>query len=259
MDANKTPATILQKVSLPTGFLSLLAIWWLITASFDIPLSVLPSPADAVIALLESKGVFRSLGVTIQTTLIALLVSVVAGVAIALLLHRWLLLEPLVLPLLVTLQVTPVIVLAPVVVVVAPPGLTQVIVAFLVAFFPITVSTLQGLKSTPSVLLDAMRIYPVSRWQTFCYLRWPFALPFFFSGLRTAVGLALVGAVIADMMTGRGGQYSGIGMRIQSALQGNIRLVFGEALLVTAVGILLIEAVGMMSKLSLGQWRGNDG
>jgi len=61
------------------------------------------------------------------------------------------------------------------------------------------------------------------------------------------------------MMTGRGGQYSGIGMRIQSALQGNIRLVFGEALLVTAVGILLIEAVGMMSKLSLGQWRGNDG
>lgn len=91
------------------------------------------------------------------------------------------------------------------------------------------------------------------------FLRWPFALPLFFSGLLTATGLALVGAIIADMITGRGGQYSGIGMRIQSALQGSPPLAFGEAVIMTIIGIVMLQLADFVARLSLGHWRGWNG
>lgn len=246
-------------MSLLSGFLSLLLIWWGVAVLFDVSPTTLPTPVDALFALLNAKGIAASLWVTLRTTLVALVSSILLGTAVAIFLSSCISIERFVLPSLVALQTVPAIVLAPIVVIAAPFGTTQVIVAFIVAFFPITVSTLQGLKSTPPVLLDAMRIYPVSWWQTLYYLRWPFALPFFFSGLKSATGLALVGAIIADMMTGRGGQYSGIGMRIQSALQGNPSLVFGEAIIVMIVGIVMLQLVDLFARLSLRHWRGWDG
>ncbi len=151
---------------------------------------------------------------TLAITGAALLVATVAGVLIAILFtqSRWV--ERAFFPYAVILQVTPVVAIAPLIIIwVKNIPLALLICAWIVAFFPIVSNTTLGLNSADHNLLNLFQLYGASRRQVFWYLRLPSAMPYFLGGLRISGGLALIGAVVAEFVAGTGGAQSGLAYR----------------------------------------------
>jgi NitT/TauT family transport system permease protein len=167
---------------------------------------ILPAPSLIVATAIDDWPVLGpSLWVTLTITFAALAAAVAGGVGLALLLDsaRWL--ERGLLPIAVILQVTPIVAIAPILLVWLEPSTAVLVCAFLVAFFPILSNTAMGLAATDHRLLELFQLYRASRWQTLWRLRLPAALPAFLGGLRIAGGLALIGAVVGELAAGRGG------------------------------------------------------
>ena len=148
-------------------------------------------------------------------------------------------------PLLIVTQAVPKIAIAPVLLLLLGAGeVSKVVVAFLVAFFPIVVDTATGLAATPQELLDLSRSYRSSALKTFVKVRFPMALPFFFSGLKVAVTLAVIGAVVGEFV----GSDKGLGYVIVSATSyWKSNLAFGAMLL------LAVMAVGLFALVELAE------
>jgi len=176
--------------------------------------SLLPAPA------LARQGVASvgSLLVTLRITLAALAAAALFGGGIALLFSRSRLLELSLFPYAVILQVTPIVAIAPLIIIwVRQPFLALLVCAWIVAFFPIVSNTTVGLNSADRNLLALFRLYGASPGQTLLYLRLPTALPYFLAGLRISGGLALIGAVVAEFVAGTGGAETGLAFRILEA------------------------------------------
>src|SRR5690606_30453019 len=142
----------------------------------------------------------------------------IGGVLLAILFvqSRWI--ELAAYPYAVILQVTPIVAIAPLVIIyVRQTELVLLICAFIVAFFPILSNTTQGLKSVDHNLLNLFELYGASRWQTLVHLKIPGALPYFTTGLRIGGGLALIGSVVAEFAAGSAGAQSGLAFRILEA------------------------------------------
>jgi NitT/TauT family transport system permease protein len=236
---------------------ALLALWQAIVAVENIPPYILPGPL-AIGAALWSDGpsLLGSLLVTLRVTLAALAAAAILGGAIALLFSLSRLLTLSLFPYAVILQVTPIVAIAPLIIIwVQQPFVALLVCAWIVAFFPIVANTTVGLDSADRNLLALFRLYGATRAQTLRYLKLPTALPYFLAGLRISGGLALIGAVVAEFVAGTGGTETGLAFRI---LEAGYRLaiprLFAALFLLSATGIVIYLVIDLVSRLLLRHW-----
>jgi NitT/TauT family transport system permease protein len=241
--------------------LAFLAAWqWWVTA-YDVPVYLVPSPAVVARTLVTDRVLLiHSLGVTLGIALVALALAVVLGTAAALLFvqSRWI--ETSLFPYAVLLQVTPIVAIAPLIIIwVHDTRVALVLCATVVAIFPVISNTTLGLRSVDPGLLNLFRLHRASRLQLLWRLRVPSALPYFFGGLRIASGLALIGAVVAEFVAGTGGQGAGLAYQILLAgIQLNVPRLFAALFLIALCGVALFAAVLALSRLALRRWHDSE-
>ena len=241
---------------LAIGLLVLLA-WEAVVRLRDIPPYILPAPSQIGAELVASWGtLWPSLLVTLKIATLALLAAVVGGVGLAVLcsLSKWV--ELSLFPYAVILQVTPVVSVAPLILIYVDSTITAVVLcAWLVAFFPILSNTMLGLSSADHNLRDLFELYRTSRWQHLRYLRLPAALPYFLGGLRIAGGLSLIGAVVAEYVAGTAGTGTGLAFRVLEAqYRLNIPRMFAGLFLLALTGIAIYLFFSALSWLLLRKW-----
>ena len=250
-----------QKVVWPAGVALLLGLWQALVVALRLPPYLVPSPLRVAQALADDAGLlFGSLLVTLKITLLAFACATVLGVGIAFAFVQSRALETALFPYAVLLQVTPIVAIAPLVIIwVKDPTLSLVICATLVALFPIIANTTLGLRSVNPGLMSFFRLHRASRWQTLVRLRIPSALPYFFGGLRISSGLSLIGAVVAEFVAGTGGTGTGLAYQIlQAGYQLNIPRMFAALLLITLTGVALFAAMAALSRWALGGWHESE-
>ena len=201
-------------------------------------------------------SLWPSLLITLKITLLAFAGAALGGLALGMLLtsSRWL--ERSLFPYAVVLQVTPVVAIAPLIIIWAKnTTLALFICAWLVAFFPVVSNTVTGLNSTDAHLRDLFRLYGASKSQSMLWLRLPSALPYYLAGLRISGGLALIGAVVAEFVAGTGGTQSGLAYRIlESAYRLRIPRVFAALVLISLTGIVIYLVLSAVSRMLLRHW-----
>jgi NitT/TauT family transport system permease protein len=251
--------TDLQRLAAPVlvGVL-FLAGWEVLVELRHIPPYVLPGPLLVAETLWrDGPSLLGSLLVTLRITLAALAAAVILGGALAILFAQSRLLEISLFPYAVILQVTPIVAIAPLIIIWLKDEvfLSLLACAWIVAFFPVVANTTLGLNSADRNLVDLFRLYGASRWQTLRFLRLPSALPYFLAGTRISGGLALIGAVVAEFVAGTGGSESGLASRI---LEAGYRLqmprLFAALLLLAATGIAIFVALGWVAQRLIGHW-----
>ncbi len=259
----------LLRAALPPLLVSALAmaLWEAAVRLRHVPEYLLPGPLRIAAALREDWPVLQpALLATLAVTLAALAAAAVLGAALAVLLTqaRWI--ERSFFPFAVALQVTPLVAIAPLLLIwIKEVRLALVLCAFLAAFFPVVSNTALGLRSADHQLLDLLRLYGASRWQVLRHVRLPGALPYFLGGLRISGGLALIGAVVAEFVAGTGGVASGLAYRIlEAGYTLKIPRMFAALALLAASGVALYGALAGLSHLLLRRWhesavRGEDG
>ena len=189
-----------------------LLVWQIICRVWAIPPYLMPAPTDIGASLITNGPVLlHALRSTLLVTLIALGVSVVVGILIAFLLVQSRLIERSLMPYVIILQVTPIVAIAPLIIILVKTTLMALVIcATLIALFPIISNTLQGLRSVDPGLESFFRMHKASRLQLLLRLRIPTAIPMFMAGLRISRGLALVGAAVAGSVAGTGGKSAGL-------------------------------------------------
>jgi NitT/TauT family transport system permease protein len=230
--------------------------WDLMVRINQIPPYVLPSPGMVLYTLIADWSIlWFSLLTTLLTTLEGFVAASLGGIAMALVFSRSKWLEYSLFPYAIMLQVTPVIAIAPLLLIYLPQQTAVVICAWIVAFFPVLANTMLGLKSIDRNLAGLFRLYGASPLQTLRYLRWPSALPHILAGLRIAGGLSLIGAVVAEIAAGAAGAGSGLAYRIaESGYRLNIPRMFAALLLLSIAGVVIYMLLALTSYLVLRRW-----
>jgi NitT/TauT family transport system permease protein len=235
------------------GVLALI-LWEALVRIFDVPVYLVPGPLAVLSAFLaDPKGLLLSLASTLAVTFAALVASAVLGAAMAIAMSASRLAQAAIQPWAVILQVTPIVAIAPLIIVwVGDPFASLVVCAMIVAFFPVFANTAEGLASAPPELMDLFRLYGGGRWRTLTLLRLPAALPYFLTGLRISGGLALVGAVVAEFVAGSGGFASGLAYRVMEAgYRLEIPRMFAALVLLSLTGIAINAGLGLFGGLIL--------
>jgi len=232
--------------------------WEIAVRVNEVPVYVLPGPLLVLKTLwTDGPSLLGSLWVTLQVTFAALILAATIGGALAILLaqSRWL--ELSIFPYAVILQVTPVVAIAPLIIIWTKDAvfLALLICAWIVAFFPVVSNTTLGLNSADSNLRDLFQLYGASRWQTMRFLRLPTALPYFLAGLRISGGLSLIGAVVAEFVAGTGGSETGLASRIiEASNRLQMPRMFAALILLSATGVAIFMALGWLSNRLLRHW-----
>ena len=245
------------RVVLPLAILAVvLALWETAVRIKGIPPYILPAPSLVLQTLVKDWSIlFASLLTTLLTTLEGFIAAAAGGIALALLFSRSKWIEYSLLPYAVILQVTPVIAIAPLLLIYLPQHAAVVVCAWIVAFFPVLANTTLGLKSVDRNLVGLFQLYGASRSQTLRYLKLPSALPYILGGLRIAGGLSLIGAVVAEIAAGSAGAGSGLAYRIaESGYRLNIPRMFAALLLLSVAGIVIYMVLSLASHLVLRRW-----
>ena len=252
----------LQRVFVPIAIImALLLLWEVLVRVNDVPHYILPAPSLILKTLFENWDTLSSaLWFTVKLTVLALVCAIVGGVALAVAfsLFKWV--EIGFFPIAVILQVTPVVAIAPLILIYVDSTLTALLLcAWIVAFFPILSNTVIGLKSADSNLRDLFQMYQATPWQRFRYLLVPSALPYFMAGLKIAGGLSLVGAVVAEFTAGTAGRETGLASRIlESSFRTEIPMMFAALLLVSLLGIVIFVIFAALSRMVLGHWHESE-
>ncbi|MCY7306770.1 MAG: ABC transporter permease [Rhodoferax sp.] len=250
------------RVVLPVLIVSgLFVAWELVVRVNDIPHYILPAPSLVLKTLVNNwASLAPALWFTVKLTLFALLAAIVGGVllAMAFALSKWV--EISLFPIAVILQVTPIVAIAPLMLIYIHSTTTALLLcAWIVAFFPILSNTVVGLKSADSNLRDLYALYGATPWQRFRFLLVPSALPYFLAGLKVAGGLSLIGAVVAEFTAGAAGKETGLASRIlESSFRTEIPMMFAALLLVSLLGITIFVAFAALSKKILGHWHESE-
>lgn len=241
--------------------LVLIALWQGLVTELELPPYLVPSPLLMLETLVTDWAALgASLWVTVKITVLAFLAATVAGVLISFLFVQSKLIEMALFPYAVLLQVTPIVAVAPLIIIwVKDPTASMVICAALVALFPIISNTTLGLRSVEPDLQSYFQLNRATRLQTLVRLRIPSALPYFFGGLRISSGLALIGAVVAEFVAGTGGSGAGLAYQIlQAGFQLNIPRMFAALLLISLTGVGMFVAMAWLSRLALGSWHASE-
>jgi len=248
-------ARIIVPVVIGVAFIGL---WEFLVRSLGVSKFVLPPPSMIADALQHDYGTLSmSLWNTLKVTMSAFVVALVIGVASAILFTQSKLFEISLFPYAVILQVTPIVSIAPFILIWV--GLDHVerallILATIVAFFPILSNTTLGLKSVDHNLHSLFDLYHASRWQRMRELQLPTAMPYLLGGMKISGGLALIGAVVAEFVAGSG-TGTGLAWRIiESANRLNIPRMFAALLLLSILGIIIFFGLSALERFSLRKW-----
>jgi NitT/TauT family transport system permease protein len=234
----------------------LLAAWELTVRLAAIPPYTLPAPSLIAATLVSDWPILsESLGVTLMTTAEGFIAAAIGGIALALMFSGSVWIERSLMPYAIVLQVTPVIAIAPLLLVYLPQDVAVVVCAFIVAFFPVLANTTLGLHSVDRNLSDLFSLYRASPLKRLRYLKLPSAMPYILAGLRISGGLSLIGAVAAEIAAGSAGAGSGLAYRIaESGYRLNIPRMFAALLLLSAAGIVIYMVLSLVSHLVLRRW-----
>lgn len=239
----------------------LLGMWQAWTVIQQVPTYLVPSPWAIAQTLVDDWALLiGSLWVTVKITVLSFIAATVIGalIAFAFVQSRWI--EAAFFPYAVLLQVTPIVAIAPLIIIwVKDPTLSLVVCATLVALFPIISNTTVGLRSVNPGLAAYFQLQRATRWQTLVRLRIPSALPYFFAGLRISGGLALIGAVVAEFVAGTGGTGTGLAYQIlQAGYQLNIPRLFAALVLISVTGVAVFALLSALSRWALGGWHESE-
>ncbi|MGW6275826.1 ABC transporter permease [Kribbella sp. NPDC055071] len=232
------------------GLIGAIGVWWLATAAFSVESYLVPSPPDVFHKFFEQPGyLLGHTGTSLLETLEGFLLAIVVGVPIALVIVSSTILERLVYPLLLMVNAIPKIAVAPLLVIWMGFGQwPKVVMVLLMCFFPVVISTAQGMKSTPAELVELLRSLNAGRSQEFFKLRLRYAMPQIFTGLKVAISLAVVGSVIAEFV----GATNGLGYVIQqSGATADTTLAFAAITLLSIMSIILFYGLVLLEHLLL--------
>jgi NitT/TauT family transport system permease protein len=226
----------------------LFAVWEAACRWFDVPGYLVPKPSAIWQATSEAAGsVFGHTVATTRTVLLGFAVSILISLPLAVSITSSPLVAAAVYPLLVLTQAIPKVALAPILVVVLGSSeLPRVVVTFLVAFFPLVLSIAAGLVSVPADLIELGRACKSNRWTELFRIRLPYAVPFIFSGLKAAIALAVVGAVVAEFVNAD----AGLGYLIQTSTAFfKVELAWGALLILSIMGIVLFQIIVVIERV----------
>jgi NitT/TauT family transport system permease protein len=239
-----------------------LAAWLLVKWAWQLPDWQLPTPWGVAGALWHERLVLASAGwKTLQSAGLGFLAASLGGGAVALVLAALPVVRAGFMPYLYVLQMTPIVVIAPLIILWAGPGLPSiVVVVVLVSFLPVVVNTTQGLVSTDRNLVELFQVWNARRWQEFLLLRVPSAMPHYLSGLRIAAALAPVGAIFGEYLTGSSaGGTGGLGFRVYTYMaQIRVPELFATALASCLLGFLFITVISLVTRLLLSHWHESE-
>ena len=242
-------------------FVILLSLWEFLVILNKIPLYILPAPSDIISSLVVNyKDLFSSAFVTLRITIIAFIIASFLAIFLAILFSQSKLIELSLYPIAVIFQVTPVVAIAPLILIWVGFDNAEyaiLILAIIVAFFPVLANANLGIKSVNDNLHELFSLYGSSRYQRLIKLQIPFALPFILTGMKTSIGLSLIGTVVAEFVAGSGTS-TGLAWRIIEA--GNrldIAKLFAALILLVILGIFLFLLISYIEKIVLKKWHGS--
>ena len=239
-------------------FLLLLCAWELTVSFQNIPKYILPAPTDILDSLLINySDLLRSTFITFRITLFAFIIASLLAIFIAILFSQSKIIELSLYPIAVIFQVTPVVAIAPLILIWV--GLDNaefaiLILAVIVAFFPVLANTNLGIRSVEKNLSELFSLYEANRLQRLFKLQLPYALPFILTGMKTSIGLALIGSVVAEFVAGSGTS-TGLAWRIIEA--GNrldVPKLFAALILLVILGVILFLIMSLLEKILLKRW-----
>lgn len=237
-------------------FLAGLAFWEGIVRYNHVPTYILPPPTLVLFTLYQDWGTLSgSLWITLTIMTKALTTAVIGSLVLSIIFSQSRLAERAFYPFAVALQVTPVVSIAPLLLIYLSGSQAVLVCAFLVSFFPLLANTTLGLNSADHNLVDLFRLYRANRLQELWLLRLPSALPYFLAGLRISGGLALIGAIVAEIAAGTAGKSAGLAFRIvESGYRLNIPRMFAALLLIAIIGVLIHLILTAISYWLLRDW-----
>jgi NitT/TauT family transport system permease protein len=223
-------------------------VWELAVRATKLPAFILPAPSSIFATLAKTNYAWaNNTWVTAQEIYGGYLLSVVAGVALALMFTWSRLLTLLVFPLFITLNMIPKVALGPLIIVWFSYGIgTNILITLSLCFFPILLTTVRGLKEVEPDLLDLVKSLKGSRWQTFIYIQLPGSLPYIFAGMKVAAILAVAGAIVGEFISSD----KGLGylmIQVQASL--DTPAMFMAVIVITLLGIALYLLVLLLEHL----------
>ena len=235
-----------------------LGLWETQVRLWQVPAFVLPAPSAIWQALLEDyASLLFSAWMTLRISLTAFVLAVAGGVSLAVLFSQSRAVEMALFPFAVILQVTPIVAIAPLIVIWAGidnPDRALLLMAWIAAFFPVLSNMTLGLRAADHGLLDLYRLYGASRWQILTQIRLPSALPYLLSAMKISGGLSLIGAVVAEFVAGSGASM-GLAWRImESGNRLQIAKMFAALLLLSLLGIAIFFSLSALESLLLRRW-----
>lgn len=250
------------RIIMPATALALaLLIWEALVIYYEVPHYLIPAPSRIGETLItDGPSLMNSAWFTVKLTLFSLALAIVGGVALGMLFALSRTVEMSLFPFAVILQVTPIVAIAPLILIYVHSTFAALLIcAWIVAFFPILSNTVIGLRSADHNLRDLFTLYKATPWQRLRFLLAPSALPYFMAALKIAGGLALIGAVVAEFVAGTAGQNSGLASRIlESSFRNEIPRMFAALFLVSILGIVIFLLTSWLSKLVLGKWHESE-
>lgn len=251
-----------MRVLMPVAALTLAVLLWEVLVWYnEVPHYLIPAPSLIAQTLVTDFGtLMTSMWFTVKLTLVSLLLAIVGGVVLGMLFALSRTVEVSLFPFAVILQVTPVIAIAPLILIYVHDTFSALLIcAWIVAFFPILSNTAIGLRSADHNLRDLFTLYRATPLQRLRYLLIPSALPYFMAALKIAGGLALIGAVVAEFVAGTAGQNTGLASRIlESSFRQEIPRMFAALFLVSLLGVVIFLATSFLSKAVLGHWHESE-
>jgi NitT/TauT family transport system permease protein len=240
---------IAADIAQPVAALILFVVLWEVMCRvFKIPAFLVPTPSAIWVDTWKLAGqVSMHTLATTQTVLLGFLASLVVSLPLAVLITASPVIANTIYPLLVLTQSIPKVALAPILVVIFGSNeLPRVVVTFLVAFFPLVLSIAAGITSVPPELIELGRACRASRWRELWRIRLPYAVPFVFSGLKAAITLSVVGAVVGEFVNAD----KGLGyLIVTSTAFFQVPLAWGALVLLSLLGIILFQAVVIIEQV----------
>jgi NitT/TauT family transport system permease protein len=235
-----------------------LAVWQLLVRVYAIPPYVLPAPSDIGHAfVMHFSELMSALGTTLRIVVLAFVVATVTGVALAVLFSQSRIVEYAFYPYAIILQVTPVVAIAPLLIIwvhYENIDLALLILAWIVAFFPILANTTLGLRSADFNLVDLFRLYGASRWQILWRLQMPSALPYLLNAMKISGGLALIGTIVAEFAAGTG-TATGLGWLLtESQYRLEVPTMFAALAILAVLGVAIFFLLTFIEWLFLHRW-----
>jgi len=230
------------------GLSIVLVLWELVVRVFNISDFLLPLPTNiAERAFIDRSLLLHHLSITMIETVLGFAAAVLIGIVVAIVITTSERSKNLVMPIVIATQLVPKVAIAPLVLLWFGYGITsKVVIAFLIAFFPIVIDMATGLTMVEKELVDLLRSLGAKRWKIFVKAQIPHSLPFLFSGMRIAITLAIIGAIVGEFIGGS----QGVGyLIVTSTSELKTELVFACLLVLTAAGFLLFALIGLLERI----------